>query len=699
MAVNGSDRARWIRRGETVHVSGVALFTGLFYVGKTFGDPLTWFDRYAINPSLPVGRSARDYIPAYDPVGCSYEQLPPSGRRAYLEWLSGSCRNTDVPPQFVNLYCGGLFIRVFLEGGSDRDTVMAEARRLLVLHKENKAFVALLGDLIAIGSALDAKLGVMPTRQPEWRASAYVAGAVVIRIAELIAAKRNVGADDAFLYACERAKLRNSKPLDIDGVRLLWKRKYIGRFSDGCYVEPPAQPLKLVLPMPDKVKQLKVRPPVWASKLPDPAQARGFCEMVDTMYEDCVREMDGYSRLMRKSPGAAGSLEAVSVLPKQLVATTLAGRFASVKEALDSQLAKQGITFSSVQRLFEFMELPFKGDEEITPSVRKLLSVAMDKMDIGFEPDARYGAVGFFYDGNIVFFRGENGTPVKWDGPYAVHRACADFVLGHVCLAGQFEAAEAALYDIRRNDRELTDEERIRLGAHARSLIRNSGVRKGPPFKQSRIDASDMVKLGGYVSVVVSALSELGVDAISKTEKYLRKVGFDVRDFHAALHRKSATREGLVSVVAAEPSKGRSIPAPPKVKAEKVPELPRIDLEKLREIEEDTVLVSGLLNDIFSEEAPIAPSEAVSVRDGELTYMGLDAAHSELLAAVMAAVTMPRKEFEALAREKKLMPDGALENINDMAFDMFGEPVLVDEGNVIFEDHLRAELEKTRVSA
>jgi hypothetical protein len=45
------------------------------------------------------------------------------------------------------------------------------------------------------------------------------------------------------------------------------------------------------------------------------------------------------------------------------------------------------------------------------------------------------------------------------------------------------------------------------------------------------------------------------------------------------------------------------------------------------------------------------------------------------------------------------MPDGVLETINDMAFDVFGEPILIDSGNVIFEAHLRAELEQTRVTA
>lgn len=700
MAVNGSDRARWIRRGETVHVSGVALFSGMFYVGKTFGEDQTSLDRYAVNPSLPTGKSSRDYIPGHDPAGCSYEALPPSGRKAYLEWLSGSCRRTDIPVQFVNLYCGGLYIRLFHDTATDRDTVFAEARRLIVLHRENHHFVRYLGDLLSFGSVFDATQGASPMYQPEWHASLWPAATVLVRIAELVSQRRNVGADDAFLFAVERAKSRGVKPIDIDGVRLLWKRRYSGRFPDGCYVEPPTERLRLAIVMPDRVKQLKIRLPSWATRLPNPEASRSFCECVDTLYDECVKEMDGYSRLMRKTPSAAGTLQAVSVLPKQLVATSLAGKFSSVKTVLDNQLAKQGIVVSSVRRLFEFMELPFKGDEEITPSVRKMLSVAMDKMDIGFEPDSRYGALGFSFAGHIVFFRGENGMPVEWSGPYAAHGACADFVIGHMCDGGNVEAAEKALFDAARANPELTDAERVRLAARARALARNRETGKPPQFKQARLDREDMECLARLVVAVVAALPGLGVEAVSKAEKFLKKVGGDPKDIHTALHRAAPARDDLVSVVEAAPVGGRPIPARPPERKQAVPSPPAIDLARFREIEQETVLVSGLLNDIFSAEEPAVEVAVKSEtpRAGSV-FPGLDAGHSALLEAVMRAGVMERGLFDGLARESRLLPDGAIEVINEMGFDLFGEPVLVDNGKVIFEEHLRAELEKARVSA
>ncbi len=694
----GGNKARWVKRGETVHIGSFGLFTGMFYIGRTFGPGYEGHDRYIIYPVLPIGGRAKDYYPG-NPYFSSYEQLPPSGRKAYLEWLSGSCRDTDVPDHFVRLYCGGLYHRVFVEQGGDMETVFHEARRLVVLHRDNSVFVELLGNLLAFGSIFSAVSGQSPQRADEWRHSVHPAASVVLRIASLVGARQPIGADDAFLFAMERGKFKSATNLDkvdADGVRLLWRRRYGGRYPEGMLVDPPPQKLKLELAMPDGVKSVRVPVPAWAKTLPDPRLALGMCERIDTMLAECVREMGGYSRLVRKTPGAAGTLQAVAALPKQLVATSLAGRFSNLKSALDNQLAKQGIAVSAAKKLFEFMELPFRSDDEITPSVRRLISSAMDKMDIGFEPDGRYGSTQFSVDGSIVFFRGEDGTPVEWTGSYAVHRALADFVMGHVCGPDRMQAAETALFEIRRADLSLEAGERIRLGAHARSLARNHGLGKPPPFKQGKLADGEKRALAKHVVEAVALLPELEREALAKVEKFIAKLGGDRRELHSALHRRAtADGDGLVSVLKAEPDRGVVIPKPPRQPTQS---LPSLDLEKLKRLEAETVEVTGLLSGIFSEPQQVSISAPVETPAEGTRFGELDVAHSSVLAAVMEAGTMARAKFDALAKSVKLMPDGALETINDMALDAFGEAVLVDIGDVSFEEHLRGVLEQTRVS-
>jgi hypothetical protein len=698
MVVTGSDRARWVKRGETTHIYGMGLFTGLFYIGKTFGDG-EGHDKYIVNPTLPIGRSSRDYIPGHDFWGASYEALPPSGRRAYLEWISGSCRDTEIPVQFVRLYASGLYRRVLIDRGDDIQVVLAEAQRLMVLHAENDVFRDLMSTLIVFATGIDYKKGQVPVYKQEWRKSIYVPAEVTLRIASLISDRTPIGTDDAFLYAMERGKIRHRKPIDVEGVRLLWRRLYSGRYAEGIVVDPPQQKLTLALAMPDGVRSVKLPVPDWCKRFPDPNEAKAFNDRVDAMFSECVSELESYSRLVRKTPGAAGSLEAINVLPKQLVATSMAGRFASVKTSLDNALAKQGVVASKVLTLFKFMELPFTDDAEITAGVRKLISGAMDKMDIAFEPDGRAGAQGFTTKGSVVFFRGENGLPVEWEGVYAIHRACADFVIGHVCdKGGQAIAAERLLFEARRADADLEDRERTRLAGHARSLVVDFGIRKGAPFRQGKLHESELPRLAFLVIEVVSGLPELTVQAIATAEKFIEKLGGDRRALHGMLHRKQQPEpDGLVSVVSAEPSRGVAIPPRPVQPKQGEPLPPALDLDRLKRIEDETVMVTGLLSDIFAAD-PVEEAPAVVGSAGG-KFGGLDVAHSEILAAVMATGEMRRGEFDLLVRNKRLMPDGALETINDMAFELFGEAVLVDGGNVIFEEHLRAELEQKRVTA
>ena len=55
---------------------------------------------------------------------------------------------------------------------------------------------------------------------------------------------------------------------------------------------------------------------------------------------------------------------------------------------------------------------------------------------------------------------------------------------------------------------------------------------------------------------------------------------------------------------------------------------------------------------------------------------GLDALHTSLLRALAAKPEWPRSEVEKLAGGLGLLTDGALDVINDAAFEVCGEPVL-----------------------
>jgi hypothetical protein len=108
-----------------------------------------------------------------------------------------------------------------------------------------------------------------------------------------------------------------------------------------------------------------------------------------------------------------------------------------------------------------------------------------------------------------------------------------------------------------------------------------------------------------------------------------------------------------------------------------------LNAERLRQVRQETERVSSVLADIFIEDEA-APQEApVPHSDEEGAFPGLGAEYIALAEKLIAKPTWLRADFEAAAVEAKLMPDGALEAINEWAFDRFDEPLIEDGDTLI----------------
>jgi hypothetical protein len=98
---------------------------------------------------------------------------------------------------------------------------------------------------------------------------------------------------------------------------------------------------------------------------------------------------------------------------------------------------------------------------------------------------------------------------------------------------------------------------------------------------------------------------------------------------------------------------------------------------KLRE----TAQVSALLQSVFAEEEPAPePREspeapATPTSQDEPACAGLDPRHSAFLRALCARPSWPRAELEELALPLGLMLDGALDQLNEVAFERCDAPL------------------------
>lgn len=89
--------------------------------------------------------------------------------------------------------------------------------------------------------------------------------------------------------------------------------------------------------------------------------------------------------------------------------------------------------------------------------------------------------------------------------------------------------------------------------------------------------------------------------------------------------------------------------------------------------------MASLLSGIFVEEDVPREAPIVGGPAGEVSVLGLDRAHTQLLESLKEGATLTRQEFERRCAGLELLPDGAFEALNDAAFECSDAPLLVGD--------------------
>lgn len=163
----------------------------------------------------------------------------------------------------------------------------------------------------------------------------------------------------------------------------------------------------------------------------------------------------------------------------------------------------------------------------------------------------------------------------------------------------------------------------------------------------------------------------------------------------ARLARLRAEADQVAALMAGPgDGEGASAETPPTAIAAKPPAMaspippPRgaLDEERLARIRAETERVSTVLAGVFQADEAAAPAAPVSPKEsaaGDLP--GLGSAHSGFVRLLRERPEWPRADFEAAARGLGLLPDGALEAVNEWAYDHLGGPLL-EEGDPLTVD-------------
>lgn len=350
----------------------------------------------------------------------------------------------------------------------------------------------------------------------------------------------------------------------------------------------------------------------------------------------------------------------------------VAAVIANAHSQLDTESGADGFKLRSLREVFEVLDGKGAGIAERRVVLLKRLPDILDAIGLGFEPDKRFGPPLSMGDDTMLCLYPADGAvrPIESRAEYRAARTMVEIAVLAALADGVVVEAElqAIVADLARIAA-LDDSDRRRLRAHAHALVAN------PPKLRAAtkrlLELSEAEKTAVIDAAVHAVLADHRVlpAEVRFLEGLYKALGKQQDEIYARLHAGNG---------AAPPAHGSQLG------------LRQIDGARLTRIREETAAVSTMLASIFREDEAAAPVTAKPIPDAaEHTLPGLDAAHTRILVA-LTEQPIEEDAFEALCREQRLLPQGAIETINDWGFDAFDEAAIENDDLVCIQPHLIA---------
>jgi tellurite resistance protein len=282
----------------------------------------------------------------------------------------------------------------------------------------------------------------------------------------------------------------------------------------------------------------------------------------------------------------------------------------------------------------------------------------------------------------MVVFRQDTQDSVRSpSGEYVTATLLVHLATLVAAADGTVDAAEIQALDARIEQASgLSANERARLRAHARWLIAIGPRVNGLKKRLSSLSEPARKLIGRFALSMAQADGRIDAAEVDTLRKVYGMLDLPSHEVFAELATKQQLEAAAQGPVVVRPAKassaGYAIPAP---QAKTPQAAPLVDMDVVRRKLEETAQVSSLLSAIFAEDdAPEgAPERPAAVAEASgAGIVGLDAAQTRFVQALLAAGEWEQSQVEALAEHHSVLLDGTIEAVNELAFDHAGEPAI-----------------------
>jgi len=666
---------RWVRPGEATEVAGCRITGGNFYFGGRLNGMHSFTEASLVDESFGIKRAPMEF--SDDSLGYwpRFSSLSPDCRGAYLSWLASDRINPAIPLGYAFIYFYGLERRVLIDaqspagiGAQEYSVIAREVQRLLDVFGASRSFRTYARRFVEAIAILKPDLTPHDANGDD---PVLFPNTAKLRIAKTVSAGKPVPADEAlaWLYLSGFSPKTPARRCHAEFSEL-FKIRYASKFGEGMQVKPNKTKLKLSYqPANPTLATVLLN----TQDLNDPTVLSGPAKKLDAIAVACSQELEAYSRYLGKKGASREDIAGLLSLPDDLLSARPPSVLNEFRNWADEAIAGSGGRVNFLD-LWSCLNDPVP--EKVGKKEASLIQTLAEKTGYGIAPDMRYHHTKPSSNGTVVLFAG--GHREGFEPSPAYNEVAMTLRLGALVAKadGSIDEAEASiLHNLVDRHASLSPTEKASLGAYLNWRLHDRDDMTGMKARLGALGEQEKTAISRVMINVALADGAVGLGEMTQMEKLYTALGLDKGLLSSDVHSTS-TSKGFAS-------KGRGTGTPDPSVAPAF----ELDESRLALHETETKDVQRLLGSIFVDsddegEAPAGDTGPPSVSSGD----GLDAKHLELYEQMIANESWTRDALEGLCQPLGLMVDGALEAINDWAFDTVDAPVFDEDGDTIYVD-------------
>ena len=670
----------WKRAAESSLIAGRDI-GGMLYFGSGLGTPNGYAAEPAlIDPKLPLASDIIECSARRLSYWPSYAEASPDARAAYLRWLTTGRKDSTADVGYVFLFFYGLERRALNDAiwseqaKSDIPAIEKEVQRLLTIYSNNsfQAYAGAFLDYLACSRGLTNKLYQSP---PPKLLGRHLTFPHRLGLAQCSADDQPLPVEWAYAWLMGDLNTTFRTPAQRcpEEFKRLFLYKYRQQYGDG-----------LKLPRNKTQLRLDYRPaspgfrssPALAMQfdLPDVSTLSSPVKKLQAIAESCCSDLESHSRSIGKDKSGAESFDAIVALPAALWPTQYQESIAQART-----LAEKGAGFATLP--FREFRSWFSNWDNVSRDNYGAVCKALGSSGLGLEPDPRFSGTFPSDDSSVgVFLSDSQDQALKINSRYAIGSLTLHLAVAVAWADGTVPEAEQNFILGQFHEwLDFSAAERTRLNAHLRVLLSQPPKLTGLTKRIETLSRPARESLGTFLALVAQADNQVTPAEVKVLEKIFKLLGLEASQVYSSVH---AAASEPVSIRPADAS-GKEFVIPPK--PGEAGKSFKIDPAKVAALKADSERVSAILGSIFADEhAPIAPpadriQETIEQESNKNTLLGLDSEHSAFLRVLIARTQWSRTELEEISKDHGLLLDGAMEHVNDAAYDKFEKPFFEGE--------------------